>query len=258
MYSDFASHSVDFAFNVNSGTVENLTLTSDSAFGLNGGIIGLLTKKLYKGMDARLRRHLCHSKWRHRTNFRRDWRSGALTKAGTGTLTLSGTNDYSGDTTINAGMLELAATGSLTSAVTVADTAGATFALRGNVTGDVTLAGSNSTLNAYQGGEITGKLDATNGKLNFYLPQTVDTTNPLLDVNGNVNVTGSTITIRKDGDFGSFTSLSTGAEINIITATGTLDGFGSLSYTPVPLYVGIAYYSTALFTCTIFERLCAR
>src|SRR4029078_3661263 len=53
--------------------------------------------------------------------------TGGLTKQGSGIFTLSGTNTYSGNTTINAGTLKLGASDVIadSSAVTLADVAGA-------------------------------------------------------------------------------------------------------------------------------------
>ena len=62
----------------------------------------------------------------------------ALTKAGNGTLTLSGANTYTGATSVSVGRLNL--TGSLTSAVTVAS--GATIAGTGSTTGLLTVNGN--------------------------------------------------------------------------------------------------------------------
>jgi fibronectin-binding autotransporter adhesin len=58
--------------------------------------------------------------------------TGALNKNGAGTLTLSGTNTYSGDTLINAGTLQLGATNSLPFGTNVQINAGATFDLNNN------------------------------------------------------------------------------------------------------------------------------
>ncbi|GHT98658.1 hypothetical protein FACS1894154_04340 [Betaproteobacteria bacterium] len=163
LYSDFASHSIDFTFKVTdgAGTVQNLTLTSDSPFALNGGTIGLLTKNYTKawtlgtnggtfdiqnGVTAQISGAISGT--------------GGLTKDGDGTLILSNASNSYGATTINAGTLNL--TSGLHSAVTVANTG--TLDLRGSVTGNLTLSGSNSTLNAYKGkakASIYGyKLDA--------------------------------------------------------------------------------------------------
>ncbi|GHU38399.1 hypothetical protein AGMMS50256_37630 [Betaproteobacteria bacterium] len=97
---------------------------------------------------------------------------GGFRKTGAGTLTLSGANIYTGNTNISGGTLELATASSLTSPVTV-DT-GATFALRGSVTGNVILNASSAALNAWQGGNITGNLTTNGGELNFYLPGAID------------------------------------------------------------------------------------
>src|SRR5262249_62049031 len=60
--------------------------------------------------------------------------TGGLTKQGTGVFTLSGTNTYTGATTINAGTLQLAGGTAIadTSAVTLANVAGATLDLNGS------------------------------------------------------------------------------------------------------------------------------
>ncbi|GHT89647.1 hypothetical protein FACS1894101_0560 [Betaproteobacteria bacterium] len=111
LYSDFASEALDFAFAIDGGTVENLTLTSDSPFTLNGGTIGLLPKNYTKA-------------WTLTGSGTFDIQSsvtaqisgtiggsGALTKDGAGTLTLSGNNNYNGGTTVNAGLINFANAG---------------------------------------------------------------------------------------------------------------------------------------------------
>jgi autotransporter-associated beta strand protein len=72
---------------------------------------------------------------------------GSLTKVGTGTLTLSGSNTYTGGTTINAGTLEMRNGRALadTGTVTIADAAGATL-----------LVTNSETIGSLAGGGATG------------------------------------------------------------------------------------------------------
>ncbi len=74
--------------------------------------------------------------------------TGGLIKAGAGTLTLGGANTYTGATNINAGTLQLAGGAAIadTSAVTLANVAGATLDLNG----------TNETIGSLAGGGATG------------------------------------------------------------------------------------------------------
>ncbi|MCX7430035.1 MAG: autotransporter-associated beta strand repeat-containing protein [Planctomycetia bacterium] len=72
--------------------------------------------------------------------------TGAVTKQGAGTLTLSGNNSYSGDTTISGGVLQVGAGGSLQ-----VGTGGTTGSLIGDVTNNGTLIFNRSDASAYSG-----------------------------------------------------------------------------------------------------------
>ena len=101
--------------------------------------------------------------------------TGGLTKADSGTLTLSGANSYSGATTVNAGRFKAGATGAFSSAsaVTLANTAGATLDLNnfsqsvgglsggGSSGGNVTLGSATLTVNG--GGSYDGVISGTGG-----------------------------------------------------------------------------------------------
>ena len=75
---------------------------------------------------------------------------GTLTKLGSGTLTLAGANSYTGSTTVSAGKLIEGTASTVTSAVTVANTAGygvSVLVANGQVShGNVTLSGAANTL----------------------------------------------------------------------------------------------------------------
>ena len=61
---------------------------------------------------------------------------GSIFKTGTGTLLLSGTNSFTGGTTVSAGTLQVAKVASLPGAITVAD--GATLAVNAGGVGEFT------------------------------------------------------------------------------------------------------------------------
>ena len=87
-----------------------------------------------------------------------------VTKAGTGTWTLSGANTYTGATTVSAGTLTAGSTSAFgsSSAVTLANTAGVTLNLNGNANTIGSLAGGGTT-----GGNVTlGSATLTTGGAN--------------------------------------------------------------------------------------------
>ncbi|MEO5914397.1 MAG: autotransporter-associated beta strand repeat-containing protein [Luteolibacter sp.] len=76
---------------------------------------------------------------------------GGLTKSGSGVLTLSGANTYTGGTAVNNGTLSL--TGSLTSAINVAN--GATITGTGSTTGSLTMSGGSTFAANTSGSALT-------------------------------------------------------------------------------------------------------
>ena len=87
--------------------------------------------------------------------------NGGLTKSGVGTLTLSGANTYSGDTTISAGTLALTSSGSIANSPNILLAGGATFDVSGRTT-EFTL-GNAQTLKA-TGTASAGTITMASGK----------------------------------------------------------------------------------------------
>lgn len=87
--------------------------------------------------------------------------SGGLTKAGTGTLTISGANTYTGITTVNGGTLLLDMTGSGALGTSALTLGGGTFSIKGKVSGTTAQTLGNLTLTASTASKIV--LDPNNG-----------------------------------------------------------------------------------------------
>ena len=114
--------------------------------------------------------------------------SGSLVQQGTGTLTLTGANTYTGTTTISQG--ELCVTGSITSAVTVAS--GAALSGTGS-TGAVTANGTVSPGVGGVGTLNTGNLGFTSGS--SYNVELTDDGYDQVNVTGSVNLGSASLTV---------------------------------------------------------------
>ena len=152
---------------------------------------------------------------------------GNLTKAGTGTLTLSGANTYSGSTTISAGILDLSGSGSIATSSGVDDngtfdisgsTSGASIqALSGD--GDVTLGSQTLTINNTSADVYAGVMSGTGG----LTKNGVGT----LTLNGVNSFTGGTAVIS-----GTLNVNGTVGAVSVASG-GTLAGTGKVGTTSV-------------------------
>ena len=139
---------------------------------------------------------------------------GSLTTSGSGTLTLTGNNTYTGSTTVGAGgTLILSGTGNIASSV-LNLYGGSTFNR-----GAASLANLN-TLNVRGTSTWTGNLNMANQTMNFFLPSTLADGDTMLAVSGTANVTNATVNV---GISGGSSPLQAGNQVILIDA-GTLTG----------------------------------
>jgi len=155
----------------------------------------------------------------------------ALTKVGTGTLTLSGNNSYSGGTTISAGKIQItnaSGSGIGTAAISVNGGTSATLGGTGIATGAVTVdngshlaPGAITTASNFgSAGTITlssaSGLTLTNANMDFDLSTTAGGTNDKVAL-GTANLTFSTLNFNFAG-----TTLDTTTAYTLISTTGSL------------------------------------
>jgi autotransporter-associated beta strand protein len=171
--------------------------------------------------------------------------TGGLTKLGSGTLTLAGTNTYGGTTAVGAGTLKLASPLSLPSdtAVTVAE--GATLDLNGaTVTNAVSGGGTvaNGTLHTVISPAGEGVIGAETLTLSsasltgLYLADvTADGASDHLTVNGGVNLSGLAVTLVDPGLLNRqkvYTLAAVGNAVGLPAATNLPDPRWHLSLAP--------------------------
>jgi autotransporter-associated beta strand protein len=167
----------------------------------------------------------------------------ALTKIGSGTLTLSGANTYTGNTRISAGTLALSGSGSIASSANII-IAGATFDVL--ALPSTFALGSGQTLTNISGtGIIAGNVNLASGTLALSYTNDIPS---LQMTNGTLNFNGNALTVNVSGTLlrGTYKLISTnsgGSVSGTLPSSVTVNGLGavasSLSISNSELYLTV-------------------
>ena len=159
-----------------------------------------------------------------------------ITKSGAGTMTLSGSNSYTGATSVSAGRLLV--NGSTASASALSVASGATLGGTGTVGGPITIQSGGTLAPGVSGtGVLTGSSSATiNGKLAIELDAAGS---DRLNVAGNLNITNATLDLS---------DLSNGAlqQEYVIASFASLTGAQFAGVTGLPAGSHITYEATSI------------
>jgi rhamnogalacturonan endolyase len=173
----------------------------------------------------------------------------SLIKVGTGTLTLTGTNSYSGTTTVNGGILLVNnLTGSGTGSGTVTVNSGGTLGGAGIISGAVTVnsGGGFAPGNPLGTLIISNNLTLASGSTTFVQVQHLPLTNNAAKLTGTLTE-GGTLNVTNIG----VANLTSGDSFKLFTTTNYSGGFSNFVLPPLP--AGLGWNTSALNTSGVLS-----